>query len=119
MKLLGNIIWFVFGGLFAAIWWFLLGIFFHFLIITIPFGRQCFKFAKLVIAPFGKEVVTNFDSHPIANILWLIFFGIETFIGYMFIAFIFMITIIGIPFAKQWFKLGKLALIPFGATIKG
>jgi uncharacterized membrane protein YccF (DUF307 family) len=77
MNLLGNIIWFVFGGLIAALLWFLLGILLSITIIGIPLGTQCFKFAGLVLFPFGKEVDINFDKHPIANILWLVFVGWE------------------------------------------
>jgi len=118
MSLIGNIIWFIFGGLIAAVVWFFAGILFCLTIIGIPIGMQLFKFAKLVLWPFGNEVIINFDRHPILNILWLIFFGWETALGYIFIGLFFCLTIIGIPFGLQWFKLSRLALLPFGATIK-
>ncbi len=118
MKLIGNVIWFIFGGLIAAILWAILGVLVSLTIIGIPIGRQFFKFAGLVIWPFGKEIVINFDKHPILNILWLIFIGWETALGYIFIGLFFCITIIGIPFGLQWFKLSRLALLPFGARIK-
>src|SRR5690554_7617986 len=73
MSLIGNIIWFIFGGLIAAVVWFFVGILFCLTIIGIPIGMQLFKFAKLVLWPFGNEVIINFDRHPILNILWLIF----------------------------------------------
>lgn len=88
-------------------------------IIGIPLGLQAFKFAKLVLFPFGKEVNTNFDEHPIINIVWVVTFGWGMTLYYLFIAFLSAITIIGIPFAKQWYKFSKLALFPFGATISG
>ena len=118
MKVLGNIVWLIFGGLIAAFLWFLAGLLFCITIIGIPIGLQLFKFAKLVIWPFGNEVVINFDEHPILNIIWIIFVGWETALGYIVIGGLFCITIIGIPFGLQWFKLSKLALLPFGATIK-
>ncbi|ABX80707.1 YccF domain-containing protein [Acholeplasma laidlawii] len=118
MKILGNIIWFIFGGLFAGLAWFILGILLCITIIGIPIGLQFFKFAQLVIWPFGNDVNIDFNKHPILNILWIIFLGWETALGYIFIGAIFCMTIIGIPFGLQWFKLSKLALIPFGATIK-
>jgi len=118
MSLIGNIIWFIFGGLIAAVVWFFAGILFCLTIIGIPIGMQLFKFAKLVLWPFGNEVIINFDRHPILNILWLIFLGWETALGYIFIGLFFCLTIIGIPFGLQWFKLSRLALLPFGATIK-
>lgn len=118
MRLLGNIIWFIFGGLIASILWVILGILLAITIIGIPFARQCFKFAELVLTPFGKDTVLNIDKHPIANIIWALLIGWEMAIGYIVIAVFFAITIIGIPFALQWIKLAKLALFPFGAKIK-
>lgn len=117
MKLLGNILWFILGGFLFALGWFLIGLLLCITIIGIPFGKQCFKAAKLTLAPFGKEVTSNFDAHPIANILWLIFVGWEMTIGYMITGIILCVTIIGIPFGLQWFKMGILALLPFGAKI--
>lgn len=118
MRLLGNLIWFVFGGLIAALLWFIFGILLTVTILGIPLGKQCFKFAGLVLFPFGKEVDLNFEKHPIANLIWVIVFGWEMALGYLGIALFFMITIIGIPFGIQWFKLTKLALFPFGAKIR-
>lgn len=118
MRLLGNIIWFIFGGFFASILWILLGILLTITIIGIPFASQCFKFAELVLTPFGKEVKLNFDKHPIANIIWAILIGWEMALGYLAIALFFAVTIIGIPFAIQWVKLTKLALFPFGSKIR-
>ena len=73
MRFIGNIIWFVFIGFFEAIAWFILGLLWCITIVGIPFGRECFKIASLIIWPFGKDVHTHFDKHPIANIIWLIF----------------------------------------------
>lgn len=118
MKLLGNIIWIIFGGLFSAIGWFLLGLLLCITIVGIPFGKQCFKYARLYLAPFGSDVQTDFSAHPIMNIIWIIFFGWEMAIANLISGIFFSITIIGIPFGKQWFKLITLSLIPFGAKIK-
>jgi uncharacterized membrane protein YccF (DUF307 family) len=116
MKLIGNIIWFVFGGAIAALLWLIAGVLLSITIIGIPFGVQAFKFAGLVVFPFGKDVDTNFSEHPIINILWAI--GWEMMLGYLGLGVLFCITIIGIPFGLQWFKLAQLALFPFGAKIK-
>lgn len=118
MKLLGNLIWFIFGGVIAALLWLILGLLLCVTIIGIPFGLQAFKFAGLVIFPFGKDVDLNFSEHPIINILWAIFVGWEMALGYIGVGVIFCITIIGIPFGIQWFKLAQLCLFPFGAKIK-
>lgn len=117
MKTLGNILWLIFTGIVSAVSWFLLGVIWCITIIGIPFGKQCFKIASLVLTPFGRTVNTNFSSHPIANVIWLIFGGLELAIGYCIVGVIWCITIIGIPFGKQCFKLAKLGLIPFGATV--
>ena len=118
MKTLGNIIWLIFGGLFSAIGWFFVGVLFCITIIGIPIGKQMFKFAKLMLMPFGKEAIVDFNKHPIANVIWLIISGLSMAVSYFFIGVLFCITIIGIPFGKQWFKLAKLALFPFGAVIQ-
>ena len=117
MKVIGNIIWMLFGGLESAIVLFFYGIVACITIIGIPFGKQAFKMAKLIIAPFGKTVETHFGSHPILNILWMLWGGLESCICFYWIGILYCISIIGIPFGKQWFKMGKLVLFPFGANI--
>ena len=117
MKFLGNLVWFIFGGLIGAIAYFLLGLIWCITIIGIPFGRQCFKLAKLTLSPFGKKVDTNFGSHPIANLIWFIFGGEIMALAYILVGFVFCITIIGIPFGKQSFKLAVLSAFPFGAKV--
>jgi len=115
MKTVGNIIWFILVGIWSWIVWVIVGVIWCITIIGIPFGLQCFKIAGFVVFPFGKDIKTNFDSHPIANIIWLILFGWEITVGYLLAGLILCITIIGIPFGKQCFKLAVLALLPFGA----
>ncbi len=117
MRVIGNILWFILGGFFLALAWLLLGILLCVTIIGIPFGLQCFKVAKLVIAPFGKRINTNFGQHPIANILWALLFGWELALGFLVAGIINCITLIGIPLGLQSFKLMKLAFLPFGATV--
>ena len=117
MKTIGNILWFLFTGLGAGISWFFLGLIWCITIIGIPFGKQCFKLAKLAFWPFGTTVNGNFGSHPIANIIWFVFGGFSLCLGFAFAGLIWCITIIGIPFGKQCFKLAKLAAFPFGATV--
>ena len=89
----------------------------HF-IIGIPIGLQCFKFAGLAFFPFGKEVVYGGGAVSlIANIIWLIVSGIPMAVGNAVAGLICCITIIGIPFGKQFFKIAKLSLMPFGAEV--
>ena len=120
MSLLGNIIWFIFGGFFEALGWWFAGILWSITIIGIPVGKQCFKMAKMQLAPFGKEVVEKSNSSIglIANIIWIILFGWELALINLTSALIFPITIIGMLFAKQSLKLAYLSLMPFGKDIK-
>ncbi|MEG0378516.1 MAG: YccF domain-containing protein [Eubacterium sp.] len=119
MKTLGNIIWFLFGGLFQAILWVIAGILCCITIIGIPLGIQSFKFAQFVLWPFGREI--DFSQmgtgSVLLNVLWIIFFGWELAFASIVFGVIYCITIIGIPFGIQCFKFTKLALMPFGAEI--
>ena len=122
MSLLGNIVFFIFGG-FAIFFGYLLGgIVLCLTIIGIPFGIQCFKLAGGVLAPFGREVrETEPPGGPLAlimNIIWIILPGLELAIMHLFLAVFFAITIIGIPIAAQHIKLRPLALLPFGRVVR-
>jgi len=117
MKTLGNIIWVFVVGLWSALGFFLAGMIWCITIIGIPFGKQCFKLSSFMLSPFGKNVNTDFGKHPIANIIWLLLFGWELGLFFIFIGLLLCITIIGIPFGKQCFKLGLLSFIPFGTKI--
>lgn len=119
MGCLGNLLWFVFGGLISGLTWVLAGCLWCITIVGIPIGRQCFKFASLAFFPFGKEVVYGGGSvSMIANIFWLLFSGILMAIENAVLGCILCCTIIGIPFGLQYFKIAKLALMPFGAEIR-
>lgn len=119
MGCLGNIIWFICGGFISGLSWLIAGCLWCITIVGIPIGLQCFKFAGLSFFPFGKEVVYGGGvGSLILNILWLIFTGIPIAIESAIIGGILCITIIGIPFGLQHFKIAKLALMPFGATIR-
>ena len=118
MKLIANIIWFIFGGLWLGLAWAILGILLCITIVGIPFGVQCFKAAELSFAPFGKRVEVRFDKHPVANLLWAILAGWELALLYLASGVICCVTIVGIPMGLQAFKLMKLAFLPFGAEVK-
>ncbi len=117
MKVLGNILWFIVSGLILGLMWFLGGVIWCITIIGIPFGLQCFKISKLMFWPMGRVVKTNFDKHPVANVIWIIFGGLEFAIAYFLAGVLWCITIIGIPFGRQCFKLAKLGILPFGAEV--
>ena len=117
MKLIANIVWFLFGGLWLGLAWAVLGLLLCVSIIGIPFGVQCFKAAGLSFAPFGKRVEVHYDKHPIANVLWAVFLGWEMALLYLMAGVVCCLTIVGIPMGLQAFKFMKLAFLPFGATV--
>lgn len=118
MSFLGNIIWFILGGLWLFLAWTLMGIVLCITIIGIPLGLQCFKIARLSAAPFGKEVWINPTSGSlILNVIWIIFGGIPIAAFYIASGIGLCMTIIGIPFGIQQFKMVVLALFPFGARV--
>ena len=99
--------------------WALAGVVCCITIVGIPLGIQCFKFARLSFFPFGREIEFGGGSPSlIANIIWLIFCGLPLACTSAVIGLVFCVTIIGIPFGLQCFKLAKLAIMPFGAKIK-
>lgn len=118
MGCLGNLLWFIFGGFVMGISWTLIGILWCITIIGIPIGVQCFKFAGLAFFPFGKEV--NYGGGVgslLLNIIWLLVSGLPLALEAAGLGVFFCITIIGIPFGLQCFKIAKLALMPFGSTV--
>lgn len=118
MRLIGNILWFVFGGFLSGLGWALAGLLCCLTVVGIPFGLQCFKFAGLSFFPFGKEVVPGGGAvSTLANILWLLTFGVWMALANAAFGLLWCLTIVGIPFGRQFFKLAKLALTPFGAEV--
>ena len=118
MRVILNVLWLIFGGLFSALGWWLTGFLWCITIVGIPVGLQCFKLASISLNPFGKEVVNDGGTVSLLlNILWLVFGGLELAIGNALTGLILCITIIGIPFGKQFFKIAKVSLMPFGAEV--
>ena len=119
LQVLGNVLWIIFGGLFSAIGWFLAGIVCYISIIGIPVGNQCFKFAKMVLCPFGKVIdYGNMGSGSIVlNVIWVLLCGLELALSSVVMGIACCVTIVGIPFGIQHFKFAMLALTPFGARI--
>ena len=119
MSTIANIIWIIFGGLITAACWCLAGIIFYITLVGIPLGRQCFKMASLTLAPFGKTVTYGGGAPSlIANIFWVILAGLPMAIAYAVLGCLYSITIIGLPIGLQCFKMAKLSLLPFGATVR-
>ena len=59
LGLIGNIIWFVFGGFILGIGWWIFGILMYVFIITIPWAKACFVIGQFCFLPFGKEVISR------------------------------------------------------------
>ena len=120
MKFLGNIIWLICGGLITAIEYLVSSLCMMITIIGIPFGIQTLKLAGLALWPFGSKVMDTGSSgclSVIMNIVWIICGGLCICLTHLFFGILLCITIIGIPFGKQHFKMAKLSLTPFGKDI--
>lgn len=118
MKFIGNVIWIICGGLLSAIGWWLAGALWCITIIGIPVGVQCFKLSSISLNPFGKDVVDEGGAVScLLNIIWFFVSGLELAIGNALIGILLCVTIIGFPFGKQFFKIAKLAIAPFGARV--
>jgi uncharacterized membrane protein YccF (DUF307 family) len=121
MNTIGNLIWLLFGGLFSALCYLIGGIALCLTIIGIPFGIQCFKLAQFVLWPFGRMAVSSASSSGcislLLNIIWIVCGGLWLAIGHMVFGLVLAITLIGLPFARQHFKLIEISLMPFGKRI--
>ena len=120
MRLIGNILWLIFGGLWSSICLYIMGAICCVTIIGIPVGLQLFKLAKFVFSPFGKEVVfrKNTGFKTFLNVIWAIFAGWEYFLANAIWGCILCVTIIGIPFGKQYFKIASFLFLPLGRDFK-
>ncbi|MCU4177437.1 YccF domain-containing protein [Carboxylicivirga sp. N1Y90] len=121
MSFIGNLIWLIFGGLIIALEYFVCSLLLIVTIIGIPFGLQTLKLGVLALWPFGSEARYEPQASgclsTFMNVLWLIFGGFIIALTHVFWGIVLAITIIGIPFARQHFKLAGVALTPFGRTI--
>lgn len=124
MRLLGNLLWFIFGGFVMGLGWWLAGILAALTLIGIPYAVAAFRIGTFSFWPFGREIVDKPGSGEagrlislLANIVWIIFGGLWLAIGHLILALVLAVTIIGIPFAVQHLKLAHLSLTPYGKTI--
>ncbi|MDR2765598.1 MAG: YccF domain-containing protein [Tannerella sp.] len=121
MKIPGNILWLLLGGLIVSIEYVVLSLCLMITIIGIPFGIQTLKLGLLALWPFGSKVVDSGGSSGclsiLMNILWIVLGGLPICLTHLFFGILLCITLIGIPFGKQHFKMAGLALTPFGKQI--
>jgi uncharacterized membrane protein YccF (DUF307 family) len=124
MRLLGNLIWLLFGGLVTGIGWWVAGLLAAITIIGIPFAIAAFRIGTFSFWPFGREVVDRPERDEarkllvlLGNIVWILLGGIWLALAHLLFALLLAITIIGIPFALQHLKLAQLSLTPYGKMI--
>ena len=115
------VLWLVFGGILTAVEYMIASLLMMITIVGIPFGMQTMKMAGLALWPFGKEVRSGERSggclYILMNVLWILLGGIWICLSHLAFGVVLCITIIGIPFGLQHFKLAGLALTPFGKDI--
>ncbi len=120
MRFIGNVIWLVLAGVWLAIEWMLIALVLTVLIVTIPFARQCVKLAHLSLWPMGRQVVhdpTATQFGAVGQVVWVVLAGWWLAVSHLILGVLQCVTIIGIPFGLQSFKLAGLALAPFGKRI--
>ena len=121
MNILGNLIWLIFGGIIIAVEYFIGSIILMVTIIGIPFGIQTLKMGALAIWPFGRDTRVHDRAsgclYILMNVLWLLCGGIWIALTHALFGLLLCMTIIGIPFGLQHFKLTAVALNPFGRDI--
>jgi uncharacterized membrane protein YccF (DUF307 family) len=120
MRLILNVIWLVFGGLWLALGYLVAALLCFVLIITIPFGFASLRIASYALWPFGRTIVDKPGTRPgamIGNIVWVILFGWWLALGHLVSAIAMAITIVGIPLALADLKLIPVSLVPLGKEI--
>lgn len=123
MSTFGNVIWLIFGGLITGLGYIIGGLLLCLTIVGIPFGKRAIELGRASFAPFGKELVENPEGaggclSKAMNLIWIVLFGWEIALAHLVSGVFMAVTIIGIPFAKQHFKLLPVALVPFRYTLK-
>lgn len=121
MNIFLNLIWLFFGGILICLGYLVASLLMIITIIGIPFGFQTIKLAGLALFPFGKEIQSTPHTGGclsiLMNVLWIFLGGIWICVAHLIFGTFFCITIVGIPFGLQHFKLAGLALNPFGKKI--
>ena len=128
MRAVGNFLWFILGGVFMGLGWWLVGLLAFLTVVGIPWGKACFVIGQFTFFPFGKEAISRKELTQredigtgglgiIGNVIWFMVAGVWLAIGHVISAVLCFITILGIPFGIQHLKLAGIALAPIGKTI--
>ncbi|MCF8225118.1 MAG: YccF domain-containing protein [Bacteroidales bacterium] len=122
MNIIGNIIWLIFGGFATSIGYFTGGFLMLFTIIGIPFGIQLMKIGLLCLWPFGSTFEINNELpgclSTILNIIWFFVGGLWIALIHIIFGALLSLTIIGLPWGMQHFKLAGFAITPFGRRVR-
>ncbi|MCH3996019.1 MAG: YccF domain-containing protein [Prevotella sp.] len=121
MKIIGNIVWLIFGGLETALEYLVASLVMMVTIIGIPFGIASLRIGLYVLWPFGQKVVSQQNDRgcldAVMNVIWFLIGGVWIWLTHLLFGALLCITIIGIPFGRKQFQLAGLALTPFGVQI--
>lgn len=128
MRTIGNIIWFLLGGVVMGLAWWFVGLLAFISIVGIPWGRACFVIGNFSFFPFGQEAIGRDELSGredigtggfglVGNVIWFLLAGVWLAIGHIMSAVACFVSIIGIPFALQHLKLAVISLAPIGQTI--
>lgn len=122
MKFLGNILWLVLGGFLVALVYYLVGLLMCISLVGIPFGIQLFKLGTYALWPFGRDLV-NGPNEPgclsvVMNLIWILFGWWEIALIHFAFGLLLLVTIVGIPWGLQHFKMAIAAVFPFGKEIR-
>jgi uncharacterized membrane protein YccF (DUF307 family) len=119
MRLLLNLLWFVFGGWISGTLWLLAGVVLAITVVGLPWTPAAFRIAGFSYWPFGKTVVARDTgaSSFLLNVVWFVFAGWWLAIHHIVLAAALAVTIIGLPFAFQHLKLAMISLTPVGKAV--
>lgn len=122
--LAGNLIWIAFGGALSGFFWFFAGVIFAITIVGLPWSMAAFRIAWFSFIPFGTDIVSKPAAgfagesvRALVRILWVIFPGFLLALWHLLIGTLFLITIIGFPFAMAHYKLARVAFFPVGVDV--
>jgi uncharacterized membrane protein YccF (DUF307 family) len=120
MRLVLNVIWLVFGGIWMALGYLLAALISFLLIITIPFGFAALRIASYALWPFGRTIVDKPRAGTgtlVGNVIWILLFGLWLAIGHLASAAAMAVTVVGLPLAAAHLKLIPVSLVPLGKEI--
>jgi uncharacterized membrane protein YccF (DUF307 family) len=128
VSILLNILWILIGGAWMAFAWLIAAVIMAITIIGLPWARAAFNIAIYTLLPFGQQAVNrehvtgqpDIGTGPlglIGNLIWLVLAGWWLALGHLITAFVWAVTIVGLPFAWAHLKLAGIALWPIGKVI--